>query len=354
MARYIVFSQALLAIFIAGGIFFKRNTPKNWSIAIFVAMFGLEMIVFLYATSSIKYIYPGNEALLYLLPGFLYGPILYIHFKTTLHQDRFKLTRKELLHLIPFLLVLLINLDFLLLSGPSLEAFMQNHFSNRVMPINYARAAHQLIYAGILGYLIVGNYTKIGREKVFYLIVISVIYALATLIISFYTLFAETWRDFILYYFIVNFLILFLGYVLTYMPEFYKRIGGKYKTSNLNSADLRGIENQMNLIFEEEQLFLKNNLTIADVSKRLNVPSYQISQVLSSNIKMTFNQYVNKKRVGHAKTILSLPQNNKYKIEALAIEMGFNNKVTFYKAFKMYTGLTPSQFRKEIQREQDS
>ena len=35
-----------------------------------------------------------------------------------------------------------------------------------------------------------------------------------------------------------------------------------------------------------------------------------------------------------------------YKIEAIALESGFNNKVTFYKAFTKFTNTTPSAFRK--------
>ncbi len=36
-----------------------------------------------------------------------------------------------------------------------------------------------------------------------------------------------------------------------------------------------------------------------------------------------------------------------YKIEAIALESGFNNKVTFYKAFSKFTNQTPSAFRKQ-------
>ena len=81
-----------------------------------------------------------------------------------------------------------------------------------------------------------------------------------------------------------------------------------------------------------------------------HIPSHHISQMLSTNVKMTFNQYVNEKRINHAKSILAHPKNNMYKIEALSLEMGFNNKVTFYKAFKKHVGMTPSQFKKEKQK----
>jgi len=349
-ARYIVFLQALLAIFIAGGIFFKRKTLKNWSMSIFILVFGLEMLVFLYGTSAVRYVYPGYTAWLYFLPGFIYGPILYIHFKCVLFGEKYKPKKIEFLHLLPFVLVLVYSFDFFMLSGLELESFLHRHFLDRIMPINYARALHQLVYAIILAYLMYSNFKVVDRAKRFYLTIISIIYTLATLIVSFYTLFADTWRDFIFYYLTASFLILFLAYVLIYNPDFFKRIGGKYKTSGLKDIDLKRIENRMDQLLEQDKLFLKNNLTISEVSKRLNIPSHHISQMLSTNVKMTFNQYVNEKRINHAKSILAHPKNNMYKIEALSLEMGFNNKVTFYKAFKKHVGMTPSQFKKEKQK----
>lgn len=44
------------------------------------------------------------------------------------------------------------------------------------------------------------------------------------------------------------------------------------------------------------------------------------------------------------------PQYHHYKIEQIAFDTGFNAKSTFQAAFKKFTGLTPSQFRKKAKK----
>jgi AraC-like DNA-binding protein len=44
---------------------------------------------------------------------------------------------------------------------------------------------------------------------------------------------------------------------------------------------------------------------------------------------------------------LVAPQNSHLKIEEIAFDTGFNAKSTFQAAFKKFTGMTPSEYRKK-------
>lgn len=57
---------------------------------------------------------------------------------------------------------------------------------------------------------------------------------------------------------------------------------------------------------------------------------------------MSFYDHVNRMRVEHSKRLLSETDE---KIEAVAELSGFNSVMTFRRAFRAYTGLTPGEWR---------
>lgn len=105
------------------------------------------------------------------------------------------------------------------------------------------------------------------------------------------------------------------------------------------------IQKKITNLFIYDSIFLKNDLTIRYLAEELNVKPYQISQTFSEFIQESFNDYVNKHRVTYSQKLLKDTAYNIYKIEAIATESGFNNKVTFYKAFTKHTATTPSKYR---------
>ena len=64
---------------------------------------------------------------------------------------------------------------------------------------------------------------------------------------------------------------------------------------------------------------------------------------------MNFFELINKFRVDEAISLLKENKLNSLQIIDIAYEVGYNNKVTFNKAFKKETSLTPSQFLKSIE-----
>lgn len=342
--RYILLVQALLAIFIAGGLFFKQASLKNSTVALFTGLFGLEILVFLHGTSKLSTIYPEINGWFYFKMGFLYGPLLWIHFKSLVHNQK-KLIKKDYLHFIPVLVIFLLIIDTLILPGEERIVYFRNHFYDRLMPINYVRALHLFLYAVVIIYLIVKNKAKISQNTLIYLWALSLIYISSTVIISFYTLFADGWRQFAYYYLANNMMILVIGVILYTDPNFLKEIKKKYLSSNLNLEDMSIIESKIRKLFESERVFLDNQLTVDYLGKQLDIKPYHISQTFSEYIEESFNDFVNRHRISYSKKLLKDPEYDLYKIEAIALESGFNNKVTFYKAFTKFTSITPSKYR---------
>jgi len=122
----------------------------------------------------------------------------------------------------------------------------------------------------------------------------------------------------------------------------------KYSSSSLSEDRLRVIQEQLQSLIQEEKPYLKGDLTIQDLAKKLTVSRQYLTQVLNEKMKCNFNDYINFFRVEEFKQRAKDPRYENYTILALALDSGFNSKTTFNTIFKKHTGLTPSQYRKGL------
>lgn len=121
----------------------------------------------------------------------------------------------------------------------------------------------------------------------------------------------------------------------------------KYKFSSLDEETARHINTQLLKLVEAEKIYLQRDLKLKDVADKLGTSVHHLSQVLNERIGMSFPDFVNKLRIEEAQRLLAAGDDSK--IESIALDTGFNNKVSFNKAFKKFTGLTPSQFKMQAQ-----
>lgn len=91
-----------------------------------------------------------------------------------------------------------------------------------------------------------------------------------------------------------------------------------------------------------EELYKNPNLKVNDLAKAIQIPGYQLSQVLNDNLEKSFTAFVNEYRINEACRILTT--NTNFSIEGVAGEVGFNSKSTFFASFKKIKGVTPSTF----------
>lgn len=101
-------------------------------------------------------------------------------------------------------------------------------------------------------------------------------------------------------------------------------------------------------LFENDKVYLDKNLSLKTVASLLDTNTSYLSTLINSVYKCNFTQFVHKYRVLEACEILSNEKNEIYIMEVIAEMSGFVSKSAFNKAFKEITGLTPSNFRKNI------
>jgi AraC-like DNA-binding protein len=98
-----------------------------------------------------------------------------------------------------------------------------------------------------------------------------------------------------------------------------------------------------------EKPFLDPELSLSTLAKAMGINRNQLSQLINTGIGENFYDFINKYRVEEVKRLMVDPQKQNYNLLGMALEAGFKSKSTFNLIFKRFTGLTPSEYRKNIQ-----
>ncbi len=346
--RTIILLLALFTVFIAGGLFFRDHSLKNRSIAIFTFLFGIEMFCFLFGTSAVYDLYPQLVGRYYFSAGVLYGPLLFFHFRSVIHNAPHKWSWSDLIHLLPLIFLNLWMVDLIFMPGADRIGYYNSsdNFFGFIIYLNYFRGIVQLVYGILILTLFYKERKQLDIDTRFYLGAMAIIYFSITVVISFLTLYARSWRDFSLYYLLSTIIIMLMAYVLYRDPKTFQQLKKKYAHSHVDKEELRRISRRIDLLFRDEKVFLDRRLTIDSLAVSLDSKSHYLSQTFTNEIKESFNAYVNRHRIEYAKNLLLDEAYGHLKIDAIAEKSGFNNKVTFYKAFSLFTDTTPSKYRK--------
>ncbi|WP_136465902.1 helix-turn-helix domain-containing protein [Flagellimonas onchidii] len=118
----------------------------------------------------------------------------------------------------------------------------------------------------------------------------------------------------------------------------------KYGKTGLSKSFSLELKTKLEYLMNTKQLYLQHNLKLDDIAELLDVSRHHASQVINENFKVNFYDYINAYRIENAKSKLSTNNNASQSISDIAYECGFNNRVSFYKAFKKITRITPTQF----------
>jgi len=118
----------------------------------------------------------------------------------------------------------------------------------------------------------------------------------------------------------------------------------KYAKSGLNEEMAAKIYKQLKSLMADHSFYKDEELTLAELSKKLQTYPNYLSQVINEMEGRNFYNYINSLRIKEFIKIAALPENKKYTMISLAYDCGFSTKSTFNKHFKLNTGKTPTEF----------
>lgn len=118
----------------------------------------------------------------------------------------------------------------------------------------------------------------------------------------------------------------------------------KYGKTGLSKSFSLELKNRLEYLMANQKLYLQHQLKLDDIAELLDISRHHASQVINENFQVSFYDYINAFRIEDAKRQLVSDYDPSKSISDLAYECGFNNRVSFYKAFKKLTATTPTEY----------
>jgi AraC-like DNA-binding protein len=115
-----------------------------------------------------------------------------------------------------------------------------------------------------------------------------------------------------------------------------------------DKQQLETLSEKLKLLMQQEKAFKNPNITLASLSKQLDVKSYLTTKCLSIIFEKNFNDFINEYRIEELKLLLKNPKNQNFTLLSLAFDVGFNSKASFNRTVKKLTGKSPKHLKSNI------
>ncbi|MCR9251759.1 MAG: AraC family transcriptional regulator [bacterium] len=340
----------------------KRNISANRILAIIIAMAAVMLI-----GRMVWARYPPDLSYQWsLIPDttiFLFGPLIYFYIKRLLFKEENGI---PFFHFIPAITHLVIVGIMFQYSKQDYDLLIyKGHLNSYFLTLEEIAIVLNIIY-WILGYLLIRKYLKQGSENlsfkqntVNYLLYLhfAILICLAMWPIGFvhrvWFRGSLSFIDYDLIWTTIPLFIYVVGYYALKQPELFRlhieTPTAKLQINRLKDEETNQLKKALEMVINEEKIYLKNDLTLSMLAKSIGASSNNVSWLLNEVYGKSFYDYINGLRIGEFIAKIENREHSKKTLLALAMEVGFNSKSTFNKAFKLEKDSSPSEYIKNNQ-----
>ena len=329
LVSYIILSLGaiqgfILSFFLMGST--SKSSKGNLILGLVLFFFSLNMIV----PGVLFYFYEDFYHLLAVgFPVmFLFGPGIYLYtLIKTGWRDKFRIS--DLAHLIPFIISFLLTFPLYLKSAEAkimiLEDWRQGYLANEILLGWAVECIHLSIYM-VISFKILRKFKEKVRQTLSSIETVnltwlqqfvglkSVVWSLYFILLIAY-LFGLKGQSFNYTFFIfglsVSTLTYFMGYKGLHRPEIFlpksltETAKVKYRKSGLSEQMIKIYLTELEGLTLREKPYRESDLTLPDLTQRLDVPPNYLSQVINERIGYNFFDYINSLRINDAKKLLT-------------------------------------------------
>lgn len=357
----LLFFAFAIQSFVLGILFFlkrKGDRIANSIFGVFLLLFAYNQIFNCAYWSNYQGIYVVHISFTNFIPWVSYGPLLYIYIKRVLNRSPF--TWKDIQHAIPlFWIVSVFGRYYFLSHEVKLKIVETQTYENYVNWWPIPRQYMVFVVTLLMILYVVKIYFLYRKEKLMvteaqrlwikwlwmcftgYTIVFSVYFVL-------YSFRLMTIANDYLIGFGITFFIGIVTYFSFMQPNIFLGTISfpfvKYQNNGLSSSLATEMKDQLVSLMKSDKLFLDSSLTLDVLADRLNLSRHHTSQLINEYFEMNFFEFVNNYRIDEAIQLLQ-DEKNDLNINQIIYATGFNNRTSFYNAFKKKTGISPSSYR---------
>lgn len=364
---------------------FTKNAAKSY------ADYVLSILLLVHCWSVILFLILYSEYILLFphvfktgLPlNFLISPFSYLYVRAVLFNEK-KIQKRDVIHLIPFFIVLINYIPFYLLPVNEKVTVIQDSlnywpttfkYQAGFLPENFSilfRLILAIIYL-VLQWNLILSYKKVHKESSIQIQISNVLKWLKLFTITSTVIFFGIIGFMLTVFFLPSYynddllmqipsLLVSVGffvmaaYLLTH-PEIlsglpfvkYKEVPSNvindksYMFPYINEDYKLEMERIVDF-FKTEKPYLNKDLNINQVSVALAIPSRELSFIINNHFGQRFNDFLNKYRIEYITKKINKEYLSNYTIEGIASEAGFASKSTFNLAFKKYHQCTPTEY----------
>lgn len=337
-------------------IFFFKKSEFNTLFSLLIFMFAFNMFFNILYWMQLESAFYAFFLFSYYIPLSLYGALFYLYLRGIVYKKR--LTRKDAFHFIPVALTLVLYGGFYFLK-PSIkyQVFAEKKIMDYIIHVPY----YEQLLVIVLGIYTVAIFIKFrnsfpddGELRVW---VHYTILAFTGFTLSFvaYEMLMLTGVLRVEHDYIISILsALFIG-IVSYGAYVYPAVFNgksiqevlpfvKYKKTGLGKQESVALKEKLIAIIESEKPYLNCDLRLIHIADMLDVPRHHASQIINEHFKAGFFDFINKYRVLESERIMQTDTVH-HTMESIAYQSGFNNRISFYKAFKKFNGQTPAAYR---------
>jgi AraC-like DNA-binding protein len=299
----------------------------------------------------------------------LIAPLLWFY-TSELTGHRVSLSWKQVLHFLPFVSIVLFSLSFQWINSQHVITFLESHhrilnilfwlavviqFSCYQFFIHKKWAAYQVLIQGE-----VSNTENINISWVRFFMAVFLLVNLFFLFSLFAVIHLDS-RDWLwdVTALVFSLSIFALGYKGILQREIFHHdlatapmeTGPEpvvLKPAQGNERQDKDLINKLIGHMEQKRPYLDPELTLSSLAKALELNRSQLSQLINEGIGDNFYDFVNKYRVEEVKRLMVDPKVKNLNLLGIALEAGFKSKSTFNLIFKRFTGLTPTEYKKNL------
>lgn len=128
---------------------------------------------------------------------------------------------------------------------------------------------------------------------------------------------------------------------------------GKPKSQSvLPEDDEKALAQKILSILSRRDLIATPEFRLADLAKKVDAPPYRVTQVITGVLGYSnFNRLINERRLQVAMSQFDDRKFDHLPVLTIALDCGFGSIGPFNRAFKDLTGMTPTAYRRQAQRE---